>query len=610
MEIKEITNSKFLKDMKNNELKQIASDIRNFLLENVSKTGGHLSSNLGSVELIMALHKAFDLDNDKLLFDVGHQAYTHKILTGRAAQFDSLRKIDGLSGFLSSEESKYDVFESGHSSTSLSTAMGMAKARDNDKKDYHIVSIIGDASIANGVAFEALNNLSIQNNKVIIILNDNDMSINKSVGAVAKSLSHVRSSKTYAKFKNWFERVFKNSPKFVNFVHRCIHRVSLIFRSDNMFDNFKVSYLGPVDGHNFKQLDKAIKKAKSYPGSILVHVKTKKGLGYQFAENDKVGKFHGISAFDLTTGEVINSLKDNEKTFTQEVADVMYTFLKNNKNAYLISSAMYNMTKMDKCYNDFPSNCIDVGIAEEHSIALANGLALNGKIPYVSIYSTFLQRGYDELVHDVCRINSNVTFLIDRAGIVGEDGKTHQGVFDVSMVYPIDNSIITMPSEIKYVKPLLDCLNNVSAPKFIRYQKLAGIAKEYDKEIEFGKFIEEIYDSNNKKTIIAVGHSCAILKNLILKNDLKVNLINPIFLKPIDKECLNKIINTKIYIFDNTSLFEGFTSMVVSYYNKLNKSVTCFTLPHSYIKHGKYQDVLKYLSLDEQSILDKVIDDE
>lgn len=606
MEIKEITNSKFLKNMKKDELKQVANDIRHFLLENVSKTGGHLSSNLGSVELIMSLHKVFDIDKDKLLFDVGHQAYTHKILTGRANQFNTLRQIDGLSGFLSNEESKYDVFESGHSSTSISTAMGMAKARDNDNENYEIISVIGDASIANGVAFEALNNLSAQNNKIIIVLNDNDMSINHSVGAFAKSLSKVRSSKTYAKFKYGFEKMFRKCPKFVNFVHRCIHRLSLIFRSDNMFDNFKISYLGPVDGHNFKQLEKSFIKAKSYPGPILVHVKTKKGYGYSFAEEDKTGMYHGIPPFDIQTGKVNKFHFLDEKTFTEEIADIMYEELSSNKDAYLISSAMYNTTKMGNCFKDFSRQCIDVGIAEEHSIALANGLYLNNKTPYVSIYSTFLQRGYDELVHDVCRINANITFLVDRAGIVGEDGKTHQGIYDVSMVYPLDNSVITMPSEIKYVKPLFDCLKKVTATKFIRYQKLLGKVSDENIKIEYGKFIDEIYDINNKISIIAVGESCFKLKELINQYNLPYNLINPIFLKPIDEDCLHKIKDTNIYVYDNTSLYEGFASAIVAYFNKLNKKINVITLPNSYIKHGKYEDVLKYLSLDEESVLNYI----
>lgn len=609
MDIKAIKDSKFLKDMNKNELKELAREIRSFIIDNVSKTGGHLSSNLGDVELIMALHKSFDLDNDKLLFDVGHQAYTHKILTGRADKFDTLRKIDGLSGFLSSEESKYDVFESGHSSTSISTAMGMALHRDNNNLNYHIVSLIGDASIANGVAFEALNNISSQKNKVIIVLNDNDMAINQSVGAFAKSLSSVRSSSSYAKFKRGFEKMFKWAPGFVHFVNRCVHRLVLIFRSDNMFDNFKVSYLGPIDGHDFKALDKAFKKAKSYPNSILVHVKTKKGKGYSFAENDKYGKFHGISSFNVETGEVINKGKDNYKSFTNEVAGCMYEILKEDKNSYLISSAMSYCTSLTKCFNDFNDRCLDVGISEEHSISLANGIALNKGTPYVSLYSTFMQRGYDQIVHDVARINSNVTFLVDRAGIVGEDGKTHQGVLDVSFLYPMQNVVISMPSEIKYVKPLLKCLKNVNATKFVRYQKVDSEVSTYDKEIEFGKFIYEIYNSDNKVSIIAVGNSVVKLKELIIKNNLKYNLFNAIFIKPLDELTLTKIASTKIYVYDNTSVFEGFTSKIVSFYNNKNVKVNYFVINDNFIKHGGYNDVLKYLSLDEESVLNKIIKD-
>ena len=606
MDIKAIKDSKFLKDMNKNELKALANEIRSFILENVSKTGGHLSSNLGDVELIMALHKSFDLDNDKLLFDVGHQAYTHKILTGRADKFDTLRKIDGLSGFLSTSESKYDVFESGHSSTSISTAMGMALKRDNDNQNYHIVSIIGDASIANGVAFEALNNISNQKNKVIIVLNDNDMAINQSVGAFAKSLSSVRSSASYARFKKGFEKLFKWAPRFVDFVNRCVHRLVLIIRSDNMFDNFKVSYLGPVDGHNFKKLEKAFRKAKDYPDSILVHVKTKKGKGYEFAENDKDGKYHGVSPFDLYTGESIKKEQENYKSFTNEVADCMYEVLKEDDSTYLISAAMSYCTSMTRCFNDFSNRCIDVGIAEEHAISLANGIALNNGKPYVSLYSTFMQRGYDQIVHDVARINSNVTFLVDRAGIVGEDGKTHQGVLDVSFTYPLDNVVIAMPSEIKYVKPLLNCLKNVNKVKFVRYQKLNSEVETYDKNIEFGKFIYEIYNESNKVSIIAVGNSVVKLKELIIRNNLPYNLLNAIFIKPLDINTLIKISSTEIYVYDNTSVYEGFTSAIVAFYNNINKKVNYFTLPNTFIKHGSYNDVLKYLSLDEESVLNKI----
>lgn len=607
MEIKDIINDEFLKNMSNDELKKLCDDIRVFLLENVSKTGGHLSSNLGDVELIVALHKVFDLNKDKILFDVGHQAYTHKILTGRANMFSTLRKIDGLSGFLSNSESKFDVFESGHSSTSISTAMGMALARDLNNEHYDIISVIGDASIANGVSFEALNNINSSKNKIIIILNDNDMAINKSVGAIAKSLSKVRTSKTYAVAKKGFIKIFKFAPSFINFASRFVHRLALIFRSDNMFDNFNISYLGPIDGHNIKALIKSLKKAKSFQGPILVHVKTKKGYGYKYAEDDKLGKFHGIGPFDIKSGEVINPLSFDKTTFTQKVSEEMSIILKEDDRAFLISSAMVYCCHFENIFKEFSSRCIDVGIAEEHSIALANGLALNNKHPYVSLYSTFMQRGYDEIVHDVCRVNSNITFLVDRAGIVGEDGKTHQGIYDVSFLYPLENSIIAMPSAIKYVHGLLETLKSVSAPKFIRYQKNIVNKTSLIEKVELNKFIYEIYNKTNSISLIVVGISCEVIKEMIVKNNLPFNLINPIFLKPIDIDCLNKISNTKVIVYDNTSVFEGFTSAILDYYSKKNKIIDYYTLPHKYIKHGKYQDVLKYLKLDEEYIIKDII---
>ena len=606
MDIKAIKDDKFLKELNNKQLKELANEIRTFLLENISRNGGHLSSNLGDVELIIALHKYFDLDKDKLLFDVGHQAYTHKILTGRADKFDKMGEIDGISKFLSTSESPYDIFESGHSSTSISTAMGMALARDNNHEKYEIISFIGDASIANGVAFEALNDLNSQNNKIIIILNDNDMAINKSIGALAKSLSKIRTSRTYAKAKSGFKKLFNFAPRFINFCSRIIHRLVLIFRSDNIFDNFNISYLGPIDGYNFKAMEKAFKKAKNYPGPILVHVKTKKGYGYKHAEQDNLGKYHGIGPFDLETGNANNNLNQNEVSFTNIASEIIYEKLKNNENAYLVCPAMVYSSNLSKTYQDFKNRCVDVGIAEEHAVSLANGLAINGKEPYVFMYSTFMQRAYDEILHDVCRINSNVTFFVDRAGIVGKDGKTHQGIFDVSFLYPLENSIITMVSEGKYFKPLVDCLEKVSGPKFIRYQKQNTIIDTYDKEIEFGKFIEEIYQKDNKISIIAVGNSCYKLKQLIKENNLPYNLYNPIFIKPLDYQILDKLKDHTVIVYDNTSTFEGLCAEIVKYYNNISKKVDYYCIDNIFVKHGKYEDVLKDLELDEITILNKI----
>lgn len=604
MDINKITDDKFLKELDNKQLNEVAKQIRSFIVENVSKTGGHLSSNLGSVELIMALHKEFNLPEDKLLFDVGHQAYTHKILTGRANKFSTLRKFNGLSGFLDSNESPYDVFSSGHSSTSISTAMGMAASRDTNHENYEVIAFIGDGAIANGISFEALNDISLEKHKVIIVLNDNDMAINRSVGAMANALSKIRTSKSYAIAKNGFIGFFNKipviGPKFVNFMHRLIHRLVLIFRSDNIFDNFNISYLGPVDGHNFKALEKAFKKAKKFPNSIIVHVKTTKGNGYKIFENDKNGTFHGVAPFDVNTGRKLEKIQEGYTTYSNVYADCIYDSLKNNENIFLISAAMITGASLENCFKDFPTRCVDVGIAEEHAIAYANGLAIANKMPIVSMYSTFMQRGYDEIVHDVARINSNVMFIVDRAGIVGEDGKTHQGVLDVSFLYPLENTIIAMPSSYEYIKPTFDMLLNIKGPKFMRLQKMCLPINDKTVSIEFGKFIIDKFNSDYKFSLIAIGHSYSIIKELL--KDEPINLINPLFLKPLDYETLDKVKNTTLILYDNTSVYEGTCSEIFHYMNKYQTKIICYCIKNNFIQHGAYDDILKYLNLDEKYI--------
>ena len=606
MDVLKIKDDKFLKELNYKELDTLASDIRTFILENVAKKGGHLSSNLGDVELIIALHRMFDFDKDKILFDVGHQTYTHKILSGRASKFDTLRELDGLSPFLDMNESNQDHFESGHCSTSLSTAMGMAKSRDLNGDNYHIVSFIGDASIANGIAFEALNNISVNNSKIIIILNDNEMSINKSIGGFSRLLSKIRVSRPYAVAKKGFKKIFAFAPRFLNFISRCLHRIVLILRNDNIFDKFGISYIGPVNGHNIKQIEKAIKKAKNYQGPIIIHVKTSKGKGYKMAEDDKEGKYHGIGPFDLASGNELTKLQDNVISMSKVASDALAKMMEIDPKMYIVSAAMVYSTYLTDIYKQYKERTIDVGIAEEHAICYANGLAMSGNHPYVSIYSTFLQRGYDYLVHDVCRINSNITFMIDRAGIVGKDGKTHQGILDVSFIYPLENSIICEISEGKYMYPLLKTLSNVNGPKFVRYQKINTTNENCDLEIEYGKFIKEIYDVNNKITLIVPGASCKIVKDIINNENLPINLLNPIFLKPLDEDTLKEVSNTTIILYDNSSVFEGFGTKLLDYCYKNHLDFDYYTLDDKYITHGKYQDVLKRLGLDEITIINKI----
>ena len=609
--IEEIENPKFLENLNYRELNLLAKEIRSFIIENVSITGGHLSSNLGSVELTIALHKVFNASYDKILFDVGHQAYTHKILTGRAKKFKTLRQYNGLSGFLKSIESPYDIFESGHSSTSISTAMGMAIARKENNQNYQIVDVIGDASIANGIAFEALNNLSTKIGKIIIILNDNDMSISKSVGALAKSLSKIRTSRTYGVMKKGYVGFFSKIPligkPIVNFTRRLINRFTLLFRSANLFDNFEMSYLGPIDGHNIKALVKAFKKAKNYNSSILVHVKTKKGFGYVPAENDYQGKWHGTAPFDIEKGEIIN----NNKTisYSQLVANNLYKIMKDDENINLISAAMVSGSFLNKCFTDFSKRCFDVGIAEEHAICLANGLALSKKTPIVALYSTFLQRGYDEILHDIARINSKVLFLIDRAGIVGADGSTHQGIFDVSFLSPIKNVVIATAPNAKYVYSLIKYLLTLNHPTFFRYEKIEiKDAIQIDEDIDFTKFLLGNYHENNLASLIVVGDSYNKVLKIIKENNYPINVLSPFLLKPIDETTLSKLTNKPIYIYDNTSIFEGFSSSVLKYINSISfVKFKAFTLPNEFIPHGKKIEILDLYKLKEEDVISNIL---
>lgn len=609
--IEEIENPKFLENLNYKELNLLAKEIRSFIIENVSITGGHLSSNLGSVELTIALHKVFNASYDKILFDVGHQAYTHKILTGRAKKFKTLRQYNGLSGFLKSIESPYDIFESGHSSTSISTAMGMAIARKENNQNYQIVDVIGDASIANGIAFEALNNLSTKIGKIIVILNDNDMSISKSVGALAKSLSKIRTSRTYGVMKKGYVGFFSKIPligkPIVNFTRRLINRFTLLFRSANLFDNFEMSYLGPIDGHNIKALVKAFKKAKNYNSSILVHVKTKKGFGYVPAENDYQGKWHGTAPFDIEKGEIIN----NNKTisYSKLVANNLYKIMKDDENINLISAAMVSGSFLNKCFTDFSKRCFDVGIAEEHAICLANGLALSKKTPIVSLYSTFLQRGYDEILHDIARINSKVLFLIDRAGIVGADGSTHQGIFDVSFLSPIKNVVIATAPNAKYVYSLIKYLLTLNHPTFFRYEKIEiKDAIQIDEDIDFTKFLLGNYHDNNLASLIVVGDSYNKVLKIIKENNYPINVLSPFLLKPIDETTLSKLTNKPIYIYDNTSIFEGFSSSVLKYINSISfVKFKAFTLPNEFIPHGKKIEILDLYKLKEEDVISNIL---
>ncbi len=613
MNIKEIKDPTFLKQLNYKELNTLAKDIRSFIIENVSQTGGHLSSNLGTVELIIALHRIFDTPTDQILFDVGHQAYTHKILTGRAKEFSTLRTYQGLSGYLKMSESPYDIFESGHSSTSLSTALGMAVARDQNHQQYHIVNVIGDASIANGVAFEALNSIEQSNSKIIIVLNDNDMAISKSVGSLAQSLAKIRTSQTYGVVKKGYVGSIGKIPKIgrpiVNFTRRVINRICVFFRSINLFDAFKIAYIGPVDGHNFKSLEKAFKKAKQYPETILVHVKTKKGYGYQNSENDEIGKWHGVEPFDLNKGISKRVKDDHYITFSQAFADALYAKMKEDKQIHVISAAMINGSSLQQIFQDFKEQSHDVGISEEHAVCYANGMALAHLKPVVSLYSTFMQRAYDEINHDIARINSSVVFLIDRAGIVGEDGETHQGIYDVSLLYPLKYATIIMPPSIKYVKAVLDFAFLHDGPVFIRYSKSLALKENAVSQIEYKQYLTYNVNPQNQAIIIAVGEGYEEMIAEVQHSIFNIGVVNPLFLKPLNEELLLSFSDKPLYLYDKTSVFEGFGSALTQFYNDHQCFIQTFCVPHENIIHGNVNKVLKHYHLSAAQIFQTILED-
>ena len=442
MKIENIKNPNFLKKYNENELYKLSDEIRNFIIESVSKTGGHLASNLGAVELTITLHYVFNSPKDKFIFDVGHQSYTHKILTGRAKDFHNLRKLNGISGYQKRCESIYDCYEAGHTSTSIAAALGFAYTRDLNKDNNEVIAIIGDGSLTGGLAFEALNNISNINSKIIIILNDNSMSITKNVGGLSEFLTNIRLSNSYENAKQSYKKILLKSKlglkiynKTRNIKNRFKNKIN-----DNIFTNLNIDYLGPIDGHNIKELIKAYEKAKNSKKSILIHVITKKGKGYIPAELNS-SKFHGIGKFDVETGK---TKKSNTTSISEIVSNTIYEFMKNDNELVTITPAMIAGSKLENIFKDFPDRCIDTGITESFATTLAGAIAINNKKVFLPIYSSFLQRAYDNINHDIARMNTHIVIGIDRAGLVGEDGETHHGIFDISFLNSIPNIVISM----------------------------------------------------------------------------------------------------------------------------------------------------------------------
>lgn len=552
IDIKSIQNPNFLKDLNYKELDILSDDLREYIIDATSKNGGHLAANLGVVEATIALCRCFDFSKDKLIFDVGHQCYTYKILTGRS--LERLRQSGGVSGFQKLSESPYDHFETGHSSTSISAALGMAVARDLNKENYEIVAFIGDASIANGLAFEAINNLSNSNHKVIIILNDNDMSITKPVGGMAKTFRALSNSLLYRRSKNGFQNFMKKTGfgrwnlKWMSVVKNWFKRHVMAL---NIFDNIGIAYVGPIDGHDIKAMEKAILKAKKYSRSSIIHIKTIKGKGYKFSENDDTGSWHGVGKFEKETGKQLGC-NQNLITWSEVYAGAVVKAMAEHNDAVLVVPATGVGSSLQTCFELYPNRTIDVGIAEEHALTMSGGLSVSGKHPIVSIYSTFLQRAFDEISHDIARMNLNATVLIDRSGLVGEDGNTHQGIYDENYLMSVPNTVVAMAARQSEAYGLMKESFNNHGVFCIRFPKSKVAPKEEAEEVPFGKWKKEL--SGEKTAIVSVGPITLDLKELIIKNNKNVSLYNAIYQKPFDEE----VVTSELVKFDRVIIYDAY----------------------------------------------------
>ena len=608
MKITEIKEPKFLKKYSIKELNTLCSDIREFVIDNLSKTGGHVASNLGIVELTVALHYVFDSPKDKIIFDVGHQSYIHKILTGRADKFKTLRQLGGISGYQKRVESEHDPFEAGHSSTSIAAALGFAYARDLNKEKNDVIAVIGDGSLTGGLAFEALNNIETLKSKVIIILNDNEMSISKNVGGLSIFLKKVRLSHYYENASRRYKN-FLSKTKLGKKIFELSYNIKEKFKrriNDNIFTNLNIDYLGPVDGHNMEELIKALKKAKNSKKSILIHVLTKKGKGYLPAETN-ASAWHGVGTFDSKTGEL---KKSNLPSLSQIVSDTVYEFMEKDKDIVTITPAMITGSKLEKIFKDFPDRSIDTGITESFATTLACAISLNKKKVFLPIYSSFLQRAYDNINHDIARMNAHVVIGIDRAGLVGEDGETHHGVFDISFLNSIPNIVISMGKDSEEIRNLLyTAFYKQENPFCIRYERDSLEFNKTDfKEIKVGtwEYLQKIKGCKN--TVISYGTDVSKLYEKL--KDKNINIINARYIKPIDKNMLKELIRTKqkIYIYETNIKTNSLGTNILEYFNHKDakNKIKLTGIDNKYINHGKISELKKDINLDIDSTVEDI----
>ena len=591
----------------------LASEIRSFIIESVSEHGGHLASNLGVVELTMALHLCMDFPNDKLIWDVGHQAYTHKLLTGRKEDFSGLRTFGGMSGFPKHKESPCDAFDTGHSSTSISAALGYARARDLKGEDRTVVAVIGDGSLTGGMAYEALNNVSHLKSNMIIVLNDNKMSISENVGGLSKHLTALRTRESYMDFKMDVEKKLKQIPHVGDSVARSVKKskdsIRQLFVKGGFFEDFGIKYIGPIDGHDIKEMVRVLNALKRLNEPVVMHVVTQKGRGYVPAEQNP-SAFHGVGSFDIATGE---SLASKSLTYTSVFSKTICRLGKAHPDVVTICAAMPDGTGLTAFKKHFPGRFFDVGIAEQHAVTFAAGLAAGGMHPFVAVYSSFLQRAYDQIIHDVCIQNLPVVFCVDRAGLVGADGETHQGIFDLSYLSMIPNMTVCAPKNKYELYDMLYFAYQYHGPIAIRYPR--GSAYEGFKNmrppIEYGKS-ERMFEGE-KIALVAVGsmvQTAVQVREKLLDKGINATVVNARFVCPLDTECLDRLSRDHQWIvtMEENVLKGGFGEACGDYLLAKHEDVRLIHVgvPDVYVEHGGVDQLKKTLHMDADSIVERI----
>lgn len=603
-----------IKKIPADQLPALAEEIREFIIESLSKTGGHLASNLGVVELTIAMHRVFDLPKDKLIWDVGHQSYTHKILTGRKDGFETLRREGGISGFPKRSESDCDVFDTGHSSTSISAGVGYVRARELKKENYSVVSIIGDGALTGGMAYEALNNAASLKSNFIIVLNDNEMSITENVGGMSSYLSGLRTASAYTDFKmdvtKALNRIPGIGPGMVDAMRKTKSSIKQIIIPGMLFEDMGLTYLGPVDGHNIPQLIKIFQEAKRFEGPILVHVLTQKGRGYEPAMRHPA-RFHGAGPFDVKTGLPVGK---SNPTYTDVFSTVMRKMGDRRKDVAAVTAAMMTGVGLKRFSNMFPDRCFDVGIAEEHAVTFAAALSFGGITPVVAIYSSFLQRAYDQIMHDVCMQNLHVVFAIDRAGLVGYDGETHHGIFDLSYLGSMPNMTILAPKNLWELSDMIKFAVDYDGPIAVRYPRgeaYTGL-KEFRAPICLGK--SEVIHEGSRVALLAVGSMVKmaeeVQKQLKERMDMDAALVNARFVKPIDEELLRSFADTYelVVTLEENVKDGGFGERVLAFAEEedLPFGVEIIALPDRFIPHGSVSYQMKQVGFTPEDICGRI----